>query len=84
MPASFAPVNNRPLSTFSNPDAYGLHYSAAVRFSVSRLYIEMEAGKAVWTVVAMFASRSRIYYRAAAYFTRKAVFAAVRFIIAFS
>ncbi len=56
-------------------------YSAAVRLSVTRLIVEMKAGKAVRTMVAVSTSGTFRRYKPCAYLTGKAVIARIRFII---
>ena len=53
--AAPAAVDNGPLAIVPHPDCHRLHDAAAVGGPVSRLYIHMEAGKAVGAVVTVLA-----------------------------
>ena len=55
--AHAAPVDDGPFSVLANPYGDGLHLSAAVCLAIARLNVQVEAGQAVGTVVAVIAAR---------------------------
>jgi hypothetical protein len=83
MSASFAAVYQCPFARFPHPYGNRLHNAAAVRRAVTRLIIQMQAGKTVRAVVAVVAACSAGGDEPAADFASERICAGVRFIIIF-
>ena len=83
MPAPPTAMNDSPLAVLFDPNAYRIHDTAAIRFSVAGLVIEMKTRQTVAAVIPVaFAIKRRIHFPTA-YLTLKAVAAGVVFVIAF-
>ena len=76
-------MDYRPLAVFSHPDRYGVHNAPAVRGSVARLDIDMQARKAIRAVVSVLAARALRHCRASAHFADKSFVAGVGLVITF-
>lgn len=57
--APAAAVDDRPFAVFPNPHRHRLHQSAAVRFPVARLNVQMYGTQAVGAMVPVVAPRAR-------------------------
>lgn len=56
LPHRAAPVDDRPLSVFPDPDPDGVHHATTLGGPVPRLLIHMQAGQTVGAVVAVIAA----------------------------
>ena len=50
-------LDDGPLAALAHPDGHGLHLPAAVRGAVPGFIVQMQAGQAVWAVVAVLCAR---------------------------
>lgn len=72
-----------PTRRFSHPDRYGIHNAPAVRGSVARLDIDVQAREAIRAVISVLAARALRHYSASAHPANKSFVAGVSLIITF-
>lgn len=76
-------MNDGPLAAFPYPDGYRLHDPAAVRFPVARLYVHMEVGKTVRTMISVAATGIFWCHESAADLACEGVIADMSFVVTF-
>ena len=76
-------MDQSPLAVLSDPHGNRFHDAAAIRRPVARLNVQMLAGQAIGTVVAMRAARALRRDGAPADLADKDIFTRVRFIVTF-
>ena len=76
-------MDDCPLAAFSHPDCHRVHDAAAIGRPVAGLDVDVQAGKAVWAVVAVVAAGILRRAEPAADLAGEGILAGVRLVVAF-
>ena len=82
-PAALAAVDDSPFAASAHPNSHRLHDAAAVGRPVAGLDVDVQAGKAVWAVVAVVAAGVLRRAEPAADLAGEGILAGVRLVVAF-